>query len=61
MQSHLASTGRIISGGQTGVVTAALDMLLALGVPMGDWFPRRRIIEAGRISAHDSSNSRPIY
>ncbi len=32
--------GRIVSGGQTGVDRAALDVALALGLPCGGWCPR---------------------
>ena len=40
---------RIISGGQTGVDRAALDVALALGIPHGGWCPRGRLAEDGRI------------
>ena len=38
---------RIVSGGQTGVDRAALDVALALGVPCGGWCPRGRRAEDG--------------
>jgi hypothetical protein len=40
---------RIISGGQTGVDRAALDVAIALGIPHGGWCPRDRAAEDGRI------------
>lgn len=40
---------RIVSGGQTGVDRAALDVALDLGIPAGGWCPRGRRAEDGRI------------
>lgn len=40
---------RIVSGAQTGVDRAALDVALELGVPCGGWVPKGRIDEKGRI------------
>ena len=40
---------KIISGGQTGVDRAALDVGLALGLAVGGWCPRGRRAEDGRI------------
>jgi hypothetical protein len=40
---------KIISGGQTGVDRAALDVALALGIPCGGWCPKGRRAEDGRI------------
>jgi putative molybdenum carrier protein len=40
---------RIISGGQTGVDRAALDVALDLGIPCGGWCPRGRWSESGPI------------
>ena len=40
---------RIISGGQTGVDRAALDVALELGIACGGWCPRGRHAEDGRI------------
>ncbi len=40
---------RIISGGQTGVDRAALDVALELGIPCGGWCPKGRTAEDGRI------------
>jgi hypothetical protein len=37
----------IVSGGQTGVDRAALDVALALGLPCGGWCPRGRTAEDG--------------
>ena len=38
---------RIVSGGQTGVDRAALDVALRLGLPCGGWCPRGRRAEDG--------------
>ena len=40
---------RVVSGAQTGVDRAALDVALELGLPCGGWVPRGRIDERGRI------------
>ena len=40
---------RIVSGGQTGVDRAALDVALELGIPCGGWCPRGRKAEDGTI------------
>jgi hypothetical protein len=40
---------RLISGGQTGVDRAALDVALALGLPCGGWCPKGRRAEDGPI------------
>ena len=40
---------KIISGGQTGVDRAALDVALELGIPCGGWCPKGRAAEDGRI------------
>jgi Circularly permutated YpsA SLOG family len=40
---------RIVSGGQTGVDRAALDVALALGMHCGGWVPRGRRAEDGRL------------
>jgi len=37
----------IVSGGQTGVDRAALDVALALGIPCGGWCPKGRLAEDG--------------
>jgi predicted Rossmann-fold nucleotide-binding protein len=41
---------RIVSGGQSGVDRAALDVALSLGIPCGGWCPAGRRAEDGRIS-----------
>ncbi len=38
---------RIVSGGQTGVDRAALDVALRLGVPCRGWCPKGRLAEDG--------------
>ncbi len=43
---------RIISGGQTGVDRAALDVAIAHGIPLGGWIPRGRRAEDGPLPAH---------
>lgn len=40
---------RIVSGAQTGVDRAALDVALELGIPCAGWVPLGRIDERGRI------------
>src|SRR5260370_14589390 len=40
---------KIISGGQTGVDRAALDVALELGLECGGWCPKGRRAEDGRI------------
>lgn len=40
---------KIVSGGQSGVDRAALDVALSLGIPCGGWCPRNRLAEDGRI------------
>ncbi len=42
---------RIVSGGQTGVDRAALDVAIELGIEHGGWCPRGRLAEDGRIAA----------
>ena len=44
-----ARLARVVSGGQTGVDRAALDVAIARGVPHGGWCPRGRRAEDGRI------------
>ncbi len=41
---------KIVSGGQTGVDRAALDVALELGLPCGGWCPRGRLAEDGPIA-----------
>jgi hypothetical protein len=38
---------KIISGGQTGVDRAALDVAIQLGIPHGGWVPKGRLAEDG--------------
>jgi Circularly permutated YpsA SLOG family len=40
---------KIVSGGQTGVDRAALDVAMALQIPCGGWCPRGRRAEDGQI------------
>jgi hypothetical protein len=40
---------RVVSGGQTGVDRAALDVALRLDIPAAGWCPRGRLAEDGRI------------
>src|SRR5271165_3429842 len=42
---------KIVSGGQTGVDRAALDVALELALPCGGWCPRGRKAEDGAIPA----------
>src|SRR5678815_754424 len=42
---------KIISGGQTGVDRAALDVALSLGLDCGGWCPEGRLAEDGTIPA----------
>lgn len=42
---------KIVSGGQTGVDRAALDVALSLGIGAGGWCPRGRRAEDGEIHA----------
>ena len=41
---------KIVSGGQTGVDRAALDVALELGLPCGGWCPRGRLAEDGPLA-----------
>jgi hypothetical protein len=41
---------RIVSGGQTGVDRAALDVAIELGLPHGGWCPRGRRAEDGPLA-----------
>ncbi len=42
---------RLVSGGQTGVDRAALDVAIALDLPCGGWCPKGRRAEDGPIDA----------
>jgi len=43
---------KIISGGQTGVDRAALDVALRHGIECGGWCPAGRIDESGKVPDH---------
>ncbi|MGI9471607.1 MAG: putative molybdenum carrier protein [Rubripirellula sp.] len=43
---------RIVSGGQTGVDRAALDVALAMGLQHGGWCPSGRLAEDGQVPPH---------
>ena len=43
---------KVVSGGQTGVDRAALDVALERGVPCGGWCPKGRRAEDGTILPH---------
>lgn len=45
----MSAIRRIVSGGQTGVDRAALEVALDLGLPCGGWVPRGRRTEDGRV------------
>jgi hypothetical protein len=47
--NHLVE--KVVSGGQTGVDRAALDVALELSIPVGGWCPRGRWAEDGKIPA----------
>lgn len=47
--TSIARPRRIVSGGQTGVDRAALDVALSLGIDCGGWCPRGRRAEDGPI------------
>lgn len=40
---------KVVSGGQTGVDRAALDVALELSIPCGGWCPKGRRAEDGTI------------
>lgn len=42
---------KVVSGGQTGVDRAALDVALSLGIEIGGWCPKHRWAEDGTIPA----------
>ena len=46
-----ARPSKLVSGGQTGVDRAALDVALAAGLPCGGWVPRGRRAEDGPLDA----------
>jgi hypothetical protein len=50
----------LISGGQTGVDRAALDLALAAGMPCGGWCPRGRWAEDGPLDARYPLRQTPL-
>ncbi len=50
---------RLVSGGQTGVDRAALDVALELGVPCGGWCPKGRKAEDGVLPSRYSLKETP--
>jgi 3-methyladenine DNA glycosylase AlkC len=48
--STMKQTFEVITGGQTGIDRAALDVAMDLGIPCGGWCPAGRKAEDGRIS-----------
>ena len=54
---------RIVSGGQTGVDRAALDVAIKLGIAHGGWIPRGRLTENGALPQkyHLKETSSPQY
>lgn len=48
-RAGLNSLKKLVSGGQTGVDRAALDVGIALGLPIGGWCPKGRRAEDGVI------------
>lgn len=51
MADKLSYPEKVVSGGQTGVDRAALDVALELGIPCGGWCPKGRRAEDGPIAA----------
>lgn len=51
---------KILSGGQTGVDRAALDVALRLGIPCGGWCPKGRLAEDGVISERYPLQETPL-
>jgi hypothetical protein len=47
----MSEIGKIVSGGQTGVDRAGLDVAIALNIPHGGWCPKGRKAEDGTIPA----------
>lgn len=43
---------KIVSGGQTGVDRAGLELALAMGIEHGGWCPRGRLAEDGEVPGH---------
>ncbi|MBW1722326.1 MAG: putative molybdenum carrier protein [Deltaproteobacteria bacterium] len=51
---------KIVSGGQTGVDRAALDVAIKLGIPHGGWVPAGRRAEDGRVPAFYQLKETPL-
>ncbi|MGA6926409.1 MAG: putative molybdenum carrier protein, partial [Desulfosarcina sp.] len=51
-QKEKSMLKKIISGGQTGVDRAALDVALRLGIDHGGWLPKGRLAEDGVLPPH---------
>ena len=51
MTANLHGITKIVSGGQTGVDRAALDVAIELGIEHGGWCPRGRRAEDGIIAS----------
>jgi hypothetical protein len=51
---------KIISGGQTGVDRAALDVAIELGIDYGGWCPKGKLAEDGIIPAHYRLTETPM-
>ena len=51
---------QVVSGGQTGVDRAALDVAMALGLPVGGWCPLGRRAEDGVIDARYALTETPL-
>lgn len=52
IELHGIMLDKVISGAQTGVDRAALDVALELGIPCGGWVPKGRLAEDGIVPAH---------
>ncbi|MGD8702930.1 MAG: putative molybdenum carrier protein [Desulfosarcina sp.] len=52
---------KIISGGQTGVDQAALDVAIRMGVPHGGWIPKGRLTENGTLPEHYQLQEMPTH
>ena len=50
---------KVISGGQTGVDRAALDVAIRLGIPHGGWLPKGRLTEDGPLPAQYTLEEMP--
>lgn len=55
----IARPAKIVSGGQTGVDRAALDVARSLDIPHGGWCPKGRLAEDGRIPDEYSLTETP--